>query len=95
MANIAQIGLNVLPFKPIKGQSFNFCIELRNAPNTGGVFPGTDWSVFISKDGGNLLPATNKPTLIGYGAGASVNDYLTPGIIQLTADEMNADVIYI
>jgi hypothetical protein len=84
--------LSVIPFKPTKGEAFRCYFSLE------GIFdyssrghetwrPGTisaaSWS--ISKDGGSAVQLTNSPVAI---AGSL-------GYINLTADEMNADVICI
>lgn len=82
-----------LPFKPIKGQPFRLSFTYSMVTGTSFYFTSIEYSG-ISKDGGQFTETANAPVYI-------VGDDTSPTVtalvpyIDLTAAEMNADVIVV
>ena len=88
--------MNYLPFQPIKNKAFRLYFSV--VDYTSANFPpniGTWEYVGISKDGATFDATTNTPVQItGDSAdGQSGNSTRAKYYVDLTADEMNADVV--
>ena len=84
-----------LPFRPKKGQAFTFPAFLMSGTAQRAAIYGVTltWKVYISKDFAAFVPATNTPIPLDSSAGGLYADGCLK--LDLTTDEMNADVIII
>lgn len=83
--------LNCLPFRPIKGKNFRFYFQVSNGDAQIDVTLMNTWRKFISKDGGLFSNLTNNPVYISYSDAWAAGSFY----VDLTAEEMNADVVCI